>query len=518
MVPPARAGQLVCLLLGAAGDLVRAGERAPDPLLLQALAPSTCPTTPPGLNLAQRHAKALLKPTAAQAVVDFRGFPELVGTAAEAHSTWRRHPRGQPSNRSAPHAAAAGLAWENLPRRDSAEKGEIAVPLAALALGGAMGLAGWSSAGLVAGYFGAQSGLSLYMKLVLSDAAISRELGMRGLPAAFLISGVQQVVAWLAMGSFFLCSWVAGWRWVPKRVATKQNVATVLCLSLAFAGNIGLNNFSLSLMAISLNLVLRSCMPLVTLVAHAFVGLFQPDAFPKVTSSETALILIGVACAGLVTVSELQASKNAVESEHLLLGVLFCVISICSGAMDLVLGKVLGKQMGLSAPETTWYMSLPAALALFPPALLVPHPTEWPNLPRATDWEVILKVIELRPAALLLVLLSGVFSVSYNVLRYTMVQQLSASHTAFAGNFNKAMTILMSLVLGLEPVPEGIWGSIMLLSIVGSISAFMVYSFLTTSADVKPYEPHKAPKPWTTSGKGALSPIQEEVSPVSPAP
>jgi len=137
--------------------------------------------------------------------------------------------------------------------------------------------------------------------------------------------------------------------------------------------------------------------------------------------------------------------------------------------------------MGLNAIETTWYMALPAALALLPPAVLVHHPADWPGFERTTDREVLAKVLALRPLALVLILLSGVFSVSYNVLRYAMVQQLSASHTAFAGNFNKAVTIMISLVLGMEPLPDGIWCSVMLLSIAGSISAFMAYSLMTVA-------------------------------------
>uniref|UniRef100_A0A7S1KWU3 Sugar phosphate transporter domain-containing protein n=1 Tax=Alexandrium catenella TaxID=2925 RepID=A0A7S1KWU3_ALECA len=380
-----------------------------------------------------------------------------------------------------------------LHRAGPATKKQMLIPVAALIAGSFLGFTRWSSAGLVLGYFGAQSGLSLYMKLVLSDATVSAELGLKGVPAAFLITGAQQVVAFLAVTAFFLVSCVMAWRWEPKRLTSAREIGTVLCLSLAFAANIGLNNFSLTLVAISLNLVIRSCLPLVTLAMQAVIGIFQPGAFPKVRWSEFGLVAVGVACAGLVTLAELETSKDSTESQHVELGVLVCVVSICAGSLDLILGKVLGKHMGLSALDTTWYMSLPTALALLPAALLVHHPAEWEGFGQVTDREVLAKVFALSPLTLVLVLLSGVFSVSYNVLRYAMVQHLSASHTAFAGNFNKALTIMISLLLGLERVPDGVWSSVMLLSVAGSISAFMAYSVMTAYSPVDKLSGEGAP-------------------------
>ena len=53
-----------------------------------------------------------------------------------------------------------------------------------------------------------------------------------------------------------------------------------------------------------------------------------------------------------------------------------------------------------------------------------------------------------------------------------------ASHAAFAGNFNKAATISISICLGLETLPGGKWKFVMLLGIAGNILAFTAWSYL----------------------------------------
>jgi len=64
----------------------------------------------------------------------------------------------------------------------------------------------------------------------------------------------------------------------------------------------------------------------------------------------------------------------------------------------------------------------------------------------------------------------------YNVLQYGIVQTLSPAHTTFAGNFNKAATIVLSLLVGLESLPEGKWGPVMLFAVFGNIVAFTAFN------------------------------------------
>ena len=120
--------------------------------------------------------------------------------------------------------------------------------------------------------------------------------------------------------------------------------------------------------------------------------------------------------------------------------------------------------------DTIFYMAVPCAIFLLPASIWVLHPVDWPNFGDISDTqagatsnalrsfgEVLKKVMELSPSTVMWVIVSGIIAAGYNVLQYTVVQKLSASHAAFAGNFNKAATILLSICMGLETVPGGIW-------------------------------------------------------------
>merc|ERR1712113_342293 len=91
-------------------------------------------------------------------------------------------------------------------------------------------------------------------------------------------------------------------------------------------------------------------------------------------------------------------------------------------------------------------------------------------------------VLVKSPSTIGLAALSGALSLIYNTLQYGIVQCLSATHVAFAGNFNKALTIPLALLVGLESLPPGTWGWIMLLACFGSIGAFAAYNAVSGGA------------------------------------
>lgn len=251
---------------------------------------------------------------------------------------------------------------------------------------------------------------------------------------------------------------------------------------MTFALNIGLNNFSLSLVAISINLIVRSCLPLTTALSQLLVGGFighSKDA--AVTPAAWVLMLLGVGCAGLATYAKNTADSSQEESGSLFLGVLCCIGSLFSGALNMVLAGVLGTSLKLNPLDTTCYMALPAGLVLLIPSMLVSHPMgKWPGFPSMTDWEVLQEVVARNPQALLPVVFSGVLAFVYNILQYTLVHKLSAAYAAFAGNFNKAATVAFALLLGLESVPDGRYGHLFLLAVLGNIAAFTAYSAMKT--------------------------------------
>merc|ERR1712060_963273 len=127
-------------------------------------------------------------------------------------------------------------------------------------------------------------------------------------------------------------------------------------------------------------------------------------------------------------------------------------------------------------------MGIPATLLLLGPIFLYPHPVNWPNHGNMTDWSIFQIVLSKSPGTVGLAALSGALSLAYNTLQYGIVQYLSAAHVAFAGNFNKALTIPLALLVGLETLPPGKWGWIMLFACFGSIGAFAVYNMVSGGA------------------------------------
>eukprot|EP00930_Biecheleria_cincta_P031192 TRINITY_DN21649_c0_g1_i2.p1 TRINITY_DN21649_c0_g1~~TRINITY_DN21649_c0_g1_i2.p1 ORF type:complete len:491 (-),score=115.91 TRINITY_DN21649_c0_g1_i2:1309-2781(-) len=319
--------------------------------------------------------------------------------------------------------------------------GEAAIPAGALIAGGLLMIAQQTTAGLLAVYFGAQAGFSLYMKVVLSGTTISEELGLSGIPAGFLVTAIQQIVAFVAMIVVVGTLWWTPWRYTPRKLNNAKEVACVLLFSFAFALNIGLNNYSLSLLALSMNMIIRSCLPLVTLVLHQMLAPCIPGIAKEVGGFEVGLMTAGVLFAGLATLAKSEGSSHGSnESKHLVLGVFVCTLSDVAAALNLILAAMFGSylQPKLNPMDTIFYMAVPCGLFLLPPTVLVLHPVDWPGFDQLTDFQVYDKVMELSPETMGWVLLSGFIALGYNVLQYTVVQRLSAEHAAFAGNFNKA--------------------------------------------------------------------------------
>lgn len=356
---------------------------------------------------------------------------------------------------------------------------EMSIPVFALLLGGILMLLGYKVSGIISMYFGAQSGFSLFMKIILSDIEVSRELGLVGIPAAFLVTAAQQLVTFVSLlvGMAFL--YCTPWAYTPKKISTTHERVQVLCFAVAFAVNIGLNNFSLALMPVSLNLVIRSCTPLVTLAVQIVLARLQ-DAHPhQIKMSEVCLMVLGVACAAMAIMAKAEGSQaDDRDSQNLLLGVVACVISVLACALNMVLAAALGGSMELNPIDAALYMAIPSMLALMPPSFFVSHPVGWSGYVRATDIAVFMKILSLHPQALFNVFLSGLFATCYNMFQYYLVNALSATHTAFCGNFNKAATVVLSLVVGLESLPRGPWKLVMLAAVGGNIGAFAGYSAL----------------------------------------
>merc|ERR1740138_1569281 len=314
------------------------------------------------------------------------------------------------------------------------------------------------------------------MKEVLSNQAISE--GKRGFPAAFAVTGLQQLTGFFLMMAWMAVSRFTSYPYVPKKLSSRMDYIAVLLFSVAFTANIALNNYSMALIPISVNLIIRSCFPLPTFLAQKLVSWCTRDGRAKDSSLvELALMLFGVLCACVAVVAKTRSSGAAPgESRQLVWGVTVCVISCFAGSTNLVLAGMMGSTLNLNEFDTVIYTALPAA-ALLIPAMSIPHVVHWgEDGASLTDWEILEEVLDNNRSVLVLAVLSGVFALAFNLLKYGIVQRLSATHTAFAGNFNKAFTIVMAMVQGLEPFPSDYWGWVMVIACMGNIGSFTGYN------------------------------------------
>ncbi|CAK0793413.1 unnamed protein product, partial [Prorocentrum cordatum] len=115
------------------------------------------------------------------------------------------------------------------------------------------------------------------------------------------------------------------------------------------------------------------------------------------------------------------------------------------------------------------------------PVFFMPRPTERPGA-MMTDRQLTKTVAQHASEVLGLRLLPGAFAVCYNVLAYFFVQLFSATHAAFASNFNKDATIGIAVMVGLETLPFSGWGTVMAGDIGGNIAAFTTYSLVKAGA------------------------------------
>lgn len=334
----------------------------------------------------------------------------------------------------------------------------------------------------IAIYFGAQTGMNLYMKSVLSHAEISDD--RLGMPAPFALTALQQITAFTLFAIFILMSHLLRTPYYPKVLSTSRQWLSILIFSTSFVLNIALNNYSLSLIPISTNIIIRSCLPLFTLLSQTALRrvLQQQKKGRDTQPEELALMVAGVGCA----VVAVLAKREAVHGQggdplhpHFELGVVICLISIFSASINLAMAGVLGASLDLNPLDTTVYMALPAAFFLLGPIFYLRHPISWKGAGLMTDEEIFRVVLELSPGTVFLAVLSGGLALTYNVLTYTIVQTLSAAHTAMAGSFNNAATMVIALVVGMESLPQDSrHATILVLAIVGNIGCFAAFNFV----------------------------------------
>jgi len=350
--------------------------------------------------------------------------------------------------------------------------------------------------GLLLVFFGAQTGMNMYMKAVFSSSVVwdNPDVGdapWLGFQASFFVTALQQVGSFAIFWAVYGPAKLAGCtNYNIKVLESKKEVIAVLCFAASFTCNIALNNFSLMLMPLTLNLIIRSCLPLSTFGAQWILKKMETGEGKPVKPLEIGLMMLGVAMAGVCAWAQVSAKAEAEgkeskggETSRILLGIIVCVISLFAGSANLALAGLLGTSVKLDSAATVVYNSIPATCILFPLILLVAHPIGWSGVggPR-TDFWVASQVWTHSKSTLAFAASSSLASLIYNILQFGIVQYLSATHVAFAGNFNKAATIPLAILVGIDSLPQGKWGPIMIIGAVINICAFAAYNMVTGGA------------------------------------
>lgn len=353
---------------------------------------------------------------------------------------------------------------------------QLALPLLILSAG--LFLMGSSSElGILVGKFACYSGMqvtmNLFMKATLSEAYISED--RQGFSAPFAITAIQQITSLSLLSAGILISRLTAKPYTVKSLSTKSEYFSVMCLSLTFVLNIALNNYSLMLLDVSVNIAIRSLQAVTTYLTQLGLARMMNDKPNFLSPLQLTCLTIGMLCA-LCTVYAKTGGVRLIEANSLL-GVLVCFLSLGAASLNMCLVAILNTRSSLNSLDSLYYMSLPAFLFLLLPLLYIPHPVTWTNVAHVTDFWVIQQVWKERPMLILLAVLSGVFALLYNCLLYFIIQTMSATQAAFAGNFNQAATIVLALASGLEQVPTAIdRRALLAFGVIGNAIAFCSYT------------------------------------------
>jgi hypothetical protein len=335
-----------------------------------------------------------------------------------------------------------------------------------------------STFGKVLANFSVMTFMNLYMKAVFSEVVISEEHHYKGFPATFAVTGIQQITSFAVFVVFMGFSRLTPWTYRPQKLTKSSEIILVLVLSLSFTLNIALNNFSLMLLPISVNLMIRSCAPLSTAAMQWIVGKVTKSAAKEHKPVEIFLMCVGICCAVIAVLAKAQSRSQGLLGDGndagFALGVIVCVLGTVAASINLSIADYLGN-IRLNALDVVFYMAAPAFIFLLIPSFCIPHESSWPGGSR-TDWAIVKEVARYSPGTIGLAFLSGVFAFGNNWIQYYLSQSISSTFTAFAGTANKAATIFLAVLVGLEAFPKGAAGTIMLLAVIGNLLSFCAYS------------------------------------------
>ncbi|CAK0905277.1 unnamed protein product [Prorocentrum cordatum] len=157
-------------------------------------------------------------------------------------------------------------------------------------------------------FVGAQNFMNLsYMKAILSIHTVSQDrLNMRSFQALLVLTAMQQLVGFLFLALAILVSQLTPWAYRPHTIVSKDQAFAVMALAVCFTLNIALNNFSLSLLDMSVNVLVRSTSPLMSLLLHS-------KRAPTSSASHAPSDLTSLRRNSLTSGTQLQGSRLGIE-------------------------------------------------------------------------------------------------------------------------------------------------------------------------------------------------------------
>ncbi|CAK0849078.1 unnamed protein product [Prorocentrum cordatum] len=268
------------------------------------------------------------------------------------------------------------------------------------------------------------------MKAILYIHTVSQELNMRSFQALLVLTAMQQLVGFLFLALAILVSQLTPWAYRPHTIVSKDQAFAVMALAVCFTLNIALNNFSLSLLDMSVNVLVRSTSPLMSLLLQL--------CFP----AKVGMVLLGVICAALVVISKSAWKRTAAQINDGgggsdTLGLCLCIGSLLFSSLELIVVVILGKGFKLNSIDTLIYMAIPIVVLLLLPIWLIKHSVSYPVHEMATNFSVLVEIAQLSPGTVELVILSGIWALGYNLLLYNIVRGLSPFFASFAANFKR---------------------------------------------------------------------------------
>jgi len=262
------------------------------------------------------------------------------------------------------------------------------------------------------------------------------------------------------------------------RISCWSDAAMILLLATSFSFNIGLNNYSLSMLDLSVNLMVRSMAPLLTHSMELGLQRFHGALTRATIIEEMCLLLTGCACAVIVASCKHSSLAHPEDGHRFYFGLFVCVSSLFAAAVELLLVHRIRAKMQFSPFDMVLYMALPVCAILLVPIVFAKHHVAWNGHEPTTDFRVLTEAASANSGVIILCMMSGVLAAVYNVIMYKVTCDLSPTFTTMASNFNKVASIAIAMIFNMESLPPGLHGMIFPVAVMGNAASLAGFGIL----------------------------------------